>query len=85
MLHHSILIKSTGAGTNFSISNLSASVFKLAKFVFSAKLEVSTLLHFYQHGLSSFEIIFWNSLAILIPPDFQMSNPCRFTKAINFT
>ena len=29
-------------GTNLWISNLSTSVFKLAKFVFNAKLEVST-------------------------------------------
>ena len=36
------LLKSTGTGTNSSISNLSASVFKLAKFVFNAKLKVST-------------------------------------------
>ena len=36
------LLKSTGIGTNLSMSNLSTSVFKLAKFVFSAKLEVST-------------------------------------------
>ena len=36
------LLKSTVTGTNFSISNLSTSVFKLAKFVFNAKLEVST-------------------------------------------
>ena len=36
------LLKSTGTGTNLSISNLSTSVFKLAKFDFSAKLEVST-------------------------------------------
>ena len=36
------LLKSTGTGTNLSISNLSTSVFKLAKFVFNAKLEVST-------------------------------------------
>ena len=28
-------------GTNLSISNLSTSVFKIAKFVFNAKLEVS--------------------------------------------
>ena len=35
------LLKSTGTGTNLSTSNLSASVFKLAKFVFNAKLEVS--------------------------------------------
>ena len=36
------LLKPTGTGTNLSISNLSTSVFRLAKFVFSAKLEVST-------------------------------------------
>ena len=36
------LLKSTGTGTNLSISNLSTSVFKLTKFVFNAKLEVST-------------------------------------------
>ena len=35
------LLKSTGTGTDLSISNLSTSVFKLAKFVFNAKLEVS--------------------------------------------
>ena len=35
------LLKSTGTGTNLSTSNLSDSVFKLAKFVFNAKLEVS--------------------------------------------
>ena len=36
------LLKSTGTGINLSISNLSTSVFKLAKFDFSTKLEVST-------------------------------------------
>ena len=36
------LLKSTGTGTNLSMSNLSTSVFKLAKFVYNAKLEVST-------------------------------------------
>ena len=36
------LLKSTGTGANLSISNLSTSVFKLAKFAFNAKLEVST-------------------------------------------
>ena len=36
------LLKSTETGANLSISNLSTSVFKLAKFVFNAKLEVST-------------------------------------------
>ena len=35
------LLQSTGTGTNLSISNLSASVFKLAKFYLNAKLEVS--------------------------------------------
>ena len=35
------LLKSTGTCTNLSISNLSTSVFKLAKFAFNAKLEVS--------------------------------------------
>ena len=36
------LLKSTGMGANLSISNLSTSVFKLAKFDFDIKLEVST-------------------------------------------
>ena len=36
------LLKSIGTVTDVSISNLSASVFKLAKFDFSAKLEVTT-------------------------------------------
>ena len=36
------LLKSTGTGTNFSMSNLSTSAFKLARFVFNAKLELST-------------------------------------------
>ena len=36
------LLKSTGTGANLSISNLSYSVFKSAKFVFNAKLDVST-------------------------------------------
>ena len=35
------LVKSTGTNTRLSISSLSNSVFKLAKFDFSAKLEVS--------------------------------------------
>ena len=34
--------KSTGTGANLSISNLSTSAFRLAKFVFNAKLEAST-------------------------------------------
>ena len=36
------LLKSTGAGNNLSVTNLSTSVFKVAKFVFNAKLEEST-------------------------------------------
>ena len=36
------LLKSTGTGANLSIFDLSTSVFKLAKFVLNAKLEVST-------------------------------------------
>ena len=36
------LLKSVGTGTNLSMSNLSTSVFKVAKFVFNAKPEVST-------------------------------------------
>ena len=43
--HH--LLKSSGTGTDLSMSNLSASVFKLAKFIFNAKLELSTCV--YQH------------------------------------
>ena len=35
-------LKSTGTGINLSISNLSTSVFKLAKFDFRAKCEAST-------------------------------------------
>ena len=36
------LLNSTGTGANLTMSNLSTLVFRLAKFVFSAKLEVST-------------------------------------------
>ena len=36
------LLKSTGTGANLSISSLSTSVLKLAKFDFSAKLLTST-------------------------------------------
>ena len=36
------LLKSTEIGTSLSISNLSTSIFKLAKFDFSAKLLTST-------------------------------------------
>ena len=35
------LLKSTGTGTHLSISNLSTSVLRLAKFDYNAKLEVS--------------------------------------------
>ena len=40
------LLKSAGTGTNLLISSLSTSVFRLAKCVFSAKLEVSTCVAF---------------------------------------
>ena len=40
------LRRSTGTGTNLSMSNLPTLVFKLAKFVFSAKLEVLTCVTF---------------------------------------
>ena len=40
------LLKSTGTGTNLSIPNLSTSAFKIAKFVFNAKLEVSRCVTF---------------------------------------
>ena len=40
------LLQSSGTGANLSMSNLSTSVFRLAKFVFSAKLEVSTCVTF---------------------------------------
>ena len=36
------LLTSSGRGFNLSMLNLSTSVFKLAKFVFNAKLEIST-------------------------------------------
>ena len=36
------LLKSTGTGTNLPISHLSISVFRLDKFVFNTKFEVST-------------------------------------------
>ena len=42
------LPKSTGTGASWSMSNLSTSVFKLAKFVFSAKLEVSMCVIFFR-------------------------------------
>ena len=40
------LLKSAGTGTNLLISSLSTSVFRLAKCVFSAKLEASTCVTF---------------------------------------
>ena len=42
------LLKSTETGANLSMSNLSTSVFRLAKFVFSAKFEVSTCVTFFR-------------------------------------
>ena len=43
-----ILLKSTGTGANLQMSHLSTSVFKLAKYVFSAKLEVSICVAFFK-------------------------------------
>ena len=40
------LLKSTGIGTHLSMSNLSTSVFRLAKLVFSTKLEVTSVKYF---------------------------------------
>ena len=40
------LLKSTGTGATLSMSNFSTSVFKLAKFVFSAKLKYQRVSHF---------------------------------------
>ena len=40
------LLKSAGTGANLSMSNLSTSVLRLAKFVFSAKFEASTCVKF---------------------------------------
>ena len=45
------LLKLKETGTNLSMSNLSTSVFRLAKFVFSAKPEVSTYVTFLRSGL----------------------------------
>ena len=42
------LAKSSGTGVNFAISNLSTSVYKLAKFVFDAKLLTSTCATFFK-------------------------------------
>ena len=42
------LLKSAGTGAYLSISNLSTSVFKLAKFDFSAKLLTSTWVTFFR-------------------------------------
>ena len=41
-----LLLKLTGNGAKLSISSLSTLLFRLAKFAFSAKLEVSTSLAF---------------------------------------
>ena len=42
------LLNSTGTAANLSMSNSSTSVFRLAKCVFSAKLEVSTGVTFFR-------------------------------------
>ena len=45
------LLNSTGSGANLSISDLSTSVFRLAKFVFNAKIEVLTCVTFLRFTL----------------------------------
>ena len=42
------LLKSTGTGSNLSMSDLSTSVIRVAKSVFSAKLEVSSCVTFFR-------------------------------------
>ena len=42
------LVKSVETGTYLSMCNLSTSAFKLAKFVFNAKIEVSTCVTFFK-------------------------------------
>ena len=59
------LLKSTVTGTNLSISNWSASVFKLSKFAFNAKLEVSACEIFL---ISAFVASFERSTLTLISP-----------------
>ena len=46
--HHLVYSKSTGTVSNFSISNLSISAFKLAKSGFAASLDVSIPVAFFQ-------------------------------------
>ena len=61
------LLKSTGTGTNLSMSNLSTSVFRLFKFVFNEKLEVSTCEMFLMS-----DFVAWfesSSLAIIFLPN----------------
>ena len=59
------LLKSTGTGANLSMSNLSTSVFRLAKFAFNAKLEVSKCVTFFR---SVFAAQFERSTVTLIFP-----------------
>ena len=47
MFYYISLLKSTGKCIKLSLSNLSTSVFKLVKFDFSAKLEVSIPVAFF--------------------------------------
>ena len=42
------LLKSTETGANLSLSDLSTSIFRLVKFVFSAKREVSMSVTFFR-------------------------------------
>ena len=60
------LFKSTGTGPNFSMCDLSTSVFRLAKFVFSAKFEVSICVIFFRSVF-----VAWlerSTLTLIFPP-----------------
>ena len=60
------LLKSTGNGANLSISNLSTSVFKLAIFAFSEKLEVSTCVTFFKSIFVAY--LERSNLMLIFPP-----------------
>ena len=59
------LLKSTGTGASLSMFNLSTSVFRLAKFVFSTKLELSMCVTFFnQFLLHRWEDTFFNQFLL---------------------
>ena len=66
------LLKSTGMGTSLSISNLSTSVFKLAKFDFSAKLVTFRINRFRKILTHLYEVFFSN-------PANELSYPLHLT------